>query len=406
MQDRELYAKLLGLRPPWTITDVEVRMGDRAVNVLVSRDPDVPLACPECGEACPRYDGRVRRWRHLDTMQFQTLLIAEVPRTKCAVHGVLQVRVPWAEENSRFTALFECLVIDWLKEASVLAVARLIGISWDEASGIQERAVRRGLARRQDEPTTKLGIDETSFKKRHEYVSVISDLQGSKVLHVLDGRSKEAVSGYFEGLAPDIKAAVQVVAMDMWEPFIKSVSEQLPQAAIAFDRFHVAKHLNDAVDRVRRSEHRELLARGDNRLVRSKYLWLQNPEDMKPERRRDFLALRDTSLRVARAWALKECARHLWYYQRRSVAESRWNAWLGWAQRCRLPPMAKVGRMVKAHFDGVMNAVVLGVTNAASESINARIQRVKRLANGFRNRERFKNAIYFHVGGLDLYPRP
>jgi transposase len=406
MQDRDLYVKILGLEAPWTVTDVEVLMRERTVNVHVSRDPHAPLECPECGQRCPRYDGRVRRWRHLDTMQFETMLIAEVPRSKCQTHGVLQVRVPWAEENSRFTALFECLVIDWLKEASIVAVSRLLGLSWDEAAGIQERAVRRGLARRRNQATPALGIDETSFKKRHEYVSVICDLKRAKVLHVLDGRGKEPVVAYFKAMPKKIKSAIEAVTMDMWEPFISAVSEQLPQAAIAFDRFHIAKHLNDAVDKVRRSEHRELTGKGDQRLVRTKYLWLQNPEDMSPARRTDFLALRDTSLRVARAWALKEHARHLWYYRRRSSAEASWKWWIGWAQRCRLTPIVKVGRMIKAHFEGVINAAVLGITNAMNESFNSRIQRVKRLANGFRNRERFKNAIYFHLGDLDLYPAP
>jgi transposase len=152
--------------------------------------------CPECGAAKRRYDSRSRRWRHLDTCQFQTILVAEVPRVECAEHGVRQVRVPWGEPGSRFTALFEALVIDWLREASVAGVARHLGLSWTAVAGIMKRAVERGLARREPRLPAHLGVDETSFQKRHEYVTVVLDRVGEgAVVHVADGRGREALDG-------------------------------------------------------------------------------------------------------------------------------------------------------------------------------------------------------------------
>jgi transposase len=405
VQDRELYARLLGLTQPWVVTEVELRLNERVVNVMVSRDPNVPLTCTTCGAEVPRYDSRVRRWRHLDTMQYQTFLVADVPRAKCPEHGVHQVHVPWAEEHSRFTALFEVLAIDWLREASIEAVARMLGLSWDEVAGIQRRAVERGLARRKLKPTPVLGVDETSFKRRHDYVTVLCDAERGRVLSVLDGREKEPLARCLKELPAKVRAKVSFVAMDMSAAYIGAVSEELPNAVIAFDRFHVAKHLNEAVDKVRRTEHRELLEAGNALLGGTRYHWLQNPEDMEPERRKAFIELRSTKLRVARAWALKETARHLWGYRSRTWAEKAWCRWLGWAQRCRLPPLVKVARTIRNHLDGVVNAAASAVTNALSESINSRIQAIKRRACGFRNRERFKMAIYFHLGGLDLYPR-
>jgi transposase len=339
-------------------------------------------------------------------MQYQTYLVAEVPRTKCGEHGVHQIQVPWAEEHSRFTALFEILAIDWLREASVKAVAGMLGLSWDEVAGIQERAVRRGLSRRRPEPVEVLGIDETSFQKRHEYVTAICDVRRGRVLHVMDGRGKDEVEKWLEALPEKLRRRVKIVAMDMWEAYIAAVENKLPDAEIAFDRFHVAMHLNDAVDKVRREEHRKFRASGNDLLKGTKYLWIQNEENMTPENVEALSSLKNKSLRVARAWAIKEMARHLWYYRSRGWAEKVWKRWLGWVQRCRLQPMMRVGRMIRNHFDGVMTAVISGVTNAASEATNSRIQWVKRLACGFRNRERFKMAIYFHLGGLDLYPRP
>ena len=406
MRDKELYATILGIRAPWKVQDVELDPGAERVTVHIWHSPSLVLRCPECRKSCPGYDTRERRWRHLDTCQYRTVLVADVPRVRCPEHGVLQVRVPWSEPGSGFTALLEALVIDWLKEASIATVARRLRLSWDQVDGIQARAVRRGLARRKRERITHVGVDETSYQRRHQYVTVVNDLARSRVLYVADGRKEEALDRFYAGLSEAQLEGIEAVAMDMWQPFIKATLKAVPAAEskIAFDRFHVAKCLGEAVNNVRKTEHRELRARGDDRLTRTKYLWLQNPENMSEDRHEAFENLRDTNLKVARAWAIKETARDLWGYVRRTWAEKAWKKWLGWIARCRLEPMKKAGRTIKEHLWGIINAIVLRVTNAGSESINARIQWIKRTACGFRNRERFRNAILFHCGGLDLYP--
>jgi transposase len=191
MRDRGLYQQILGVPQPWLVTDVELKLDDGQVEVLVSMPPNAELRCPTCQGVCPRYDKRSRRWRHLDTCQYQTVLVADVPRVQCAEHGIKQIDVPWAEERSRFTALFEILVIGWLKEASVNAVSRQLNLGWDAIDGIMERAVARGLARRD---TTglypDLDVDETAFRKRHDYVTVISDPGTKSVIYLCDDRKK------------------------------------------------------------------------------------------------------------------------------------------------------------------------------------------------------------------------
>lgn len=151
MRDVDLYAQILGVTAPWKVTTVDFDSAQQKVVVHLVYDPKKALSCPECDKKAPGYDTRVRRWRHLDTCQFLTILEAEVPRTRCPTHGVHQIRVPWSEPNSRFMALFVALVIDWLREASISAVARLSQLSWDEVDGIKSRAVARGLARRTNE---------------------------------------------------------------------------------------------------------------------------------------------------------------------------------------------------------------------------------------------------------------
>lgn len=408
MQDRQLYQKILGIEKPWKVVGVELDVEDGEVRVHVAHTEPKP-PCPQCHQPSRRYDARPRRWRHLDTCQYPTILVADVPRIECESHGVLQIRVPWAASGSRFTALFEALVIDWLKEASISAVARLFGLSWEEVDGIMQRAVRRGLQRRRNlllPLPQRLGVDETSFRKRHDYVTVVIDQDDNTVVHLADGRRRETLDDFFDDVPHDQREAVESVAMDMWGPYIAAVSDAVPDAErkIAFDRFHVARHMSTAVDQVRRREHKELKAQTINPLTGTRYLWLTNPEAMEVHRLEQLEELKHSCRKTARAWAIKELAGDLWHYRSRHWARQAWLRWYSWAIRSQLEPVRRVARMVKTHLEGIINAVVLGVTNARSEGVNAKIQWIKYTARGFRNRERFRNSIYFHLGGLDLYP--
>ena len=404
MTETTLYERLLGIAHPWRVHDVRLALEQGDVEVGVEFVGDT-LVCPACGAPCPGYDRRPRVWRHLDTMQYRTLVRAEVPRVRCAAHGVQQVPVPWADAQARFTALFEAMVIDWLQVASFAAVARQCRLSWDQVAGIQARAVRRGLSRRAVAAAPLVGVDETSFQRRHEYVTVVNDLTAlePRVLYVADGRDRAALDGYFAAVGAAGCAQIEMVAMDMWPAYIGSVHDHT-EAPIAFDTFHIAQHLGAAVDQVRRAENRALQQHGDDRLAKTRYLWLTRPANLTPRQRRTFTPLRMSALRVARAWAIKESALQLWHYRSRGWAERMWSRWYAWAIRSRLEPIKKVARMIKRHWDGVINAVLTNVTNARSEGINAKVQWIKRQACGYRNRERFRNAIYFHLGGLDLYP--
>jgi len=407
VDDRALYQTILGLSAPWEVERVELREAAGVVDVWVTEAVGTRFPCPACDAAAPLYDHVERRWRHLDTCQFRTLLCARVPRVACPTHGVTTVRVPWAEPGSRFTLLFERLAIAWLKDATPTAVARRLGLSWDEARGIQERAVRRGLARRVAAPVARLGIDEKSFLKRHQYVSVVVDLDQARVLHVADERKAESLAPYFAGLTPQQRDGITAIAMDMWEPYRKTVRAHVPDAdaKIVFDKFHILQHVGDAVDQVRRAEHKALAAAGDTRLARTKYAWLKHPANFTRDAWREFQALRESTLQSARAWAMKESLRRLWDYRYVGAARTFFRRWYGWAMRSRLEPMRKVARMLKAHLENILTYLTHRITNAVTEGLNAKIQWIKYAARGYRDREAFKMAIYFHCGGLDLEPR-
>jgi len=404
MRDKDLYTQILGISPPWKVTDVELSVDSGEVKVFIEQRSGTVHQCPKCGVECPGYDRRQRSWRHLDTCQLKTILVAEVPRIRCPEHGVITVQVPWSEPGSGFTALFEALVINWLKEASLAAVSRQLGLSWNAIDRIMQRAVGRGLARRTVMQPEHIGVDETSFRKRHDYVTVVSD--GSKVLYVSDDRKRTSLAGFYESLTEEQISAIKSVSMDMWPAYIRATRNAIPDAAekISFDKFHVAKYLGEAVDKVRRVEHRALLAEGRTDLVRSKHQWLRNPNNMTHKQWREFKALRESTLRTARAWAIKEFAMGLWHYSSRTWAIKAWKRWLSWAVRCRLAPVKKVAQTIKEHLWGIINAIVMKVDNGGAESINSRIKMIKVRSRDFRNKARDRNAIYFHFGRLDLYP--
>jgi transposase len=407
MNDRKLYEQILGIGDPWHVERVDLRLDSGEVLIYVEGTSAAEV-CPECGRRCPRQDSSERRWRHLDTCQYRTILVATVPRIRCPDHDVRQVGVPWAEERSRFTAMFEALVIDWLRATENLsAVAKGMGLSWEEVSGVRGRAVARGMKRRgRATLPAAIGVDETSITRGHEYITVVNALSEARVLDVFNERTSESFSAFWSQYSPAELAVVEKVAMDMWPPYMASTRQHLTTAdeKIVFDKFHILKHIGHAVDLVRRREERELRAAGDKRLLKTRYLWLTHPERLEGEARRRIDSLRRGSLRTARAFRYKEHASHLWGYVRRGMAERMWKQWLHCTLRCKLEPIRKVARMIRDHWTGVINAACSDITNAMSESVNSHIQRIKKRACGFRSRSRFREAILFHLGQLDLYP--
>ena len=399
-------SRLLDLESPWVVAELEVFHEQAMVKVHIGHDCSEGLVCPQCGAVSPGYDQRNRQWRHLDTMEYRTYLSCEVPRVECAEHGVMTVEVPWTETRSRYTARFEALVIDWLKESSTAAVSRVLRLSWNAIDGIKQRAVRRGLSRREAGQLGQVCVVETAFKKRHDYVTVVSDHTDGTVIHVGEDRKKKTLKQWYHSLSKAQLQSISSVSIDMWPAFINATLEAVPGAhnKIAFDKFHVAKYLTEAVDKVRRQEHNALLQVGVDDLKGTKYDWLKNRANMTHQQKLRFKVLRDRSLKTARAWAIKELAMSLWDYVSRSWAEKAWNKWLSWALRCRLEPVKKAARTIKIHLWGILNAVVLDVSNGPAESVNSRIKMTKAKSRRYRNKQRFINDIYFHLGGLDLYP--
>ena len=407
MRDVELYRYVLGLQTPWTVSRVDLSVTEQRVDVWAEHADESRWPCPECGRELGLYDhAEERAWRHLDTCQFVTYLHARPPRVACPAHGVRQVRVPWAEPHARFTLLFERFAIDVLKECDIRGATRILRISWDEAWHLMERAVARGQRAKAPRVPTCLGVDEKAAAKGHRYLTLVCDLQDATVEYIADDRKQASLDRYFETLTPDQRASIQAIAMDMWEPYVQSVLTHVPEGAtkMVFDRYHIMSHMGNAVDDVRKREHRVLREDGDEVLAGSKYVWLYAGPNVPEKHQSRLLGLLQRPLKTARAWAIKESLRDLWQYHRLGWATAYWTRWYFWATHSRLEPVIKVAKMLKRHLRNVLSYFAHRITNAVSEGLNSKIQTIKKMAYGFRNLDHFKTAIYFHCGGLQLYP--
>jgi len=402
MKDTEFFAQALGLKEPWRVKAVRMDVAARRVEVELECAKTV---WSEGGERLHVQGYEERKWRHLDTMQFETVLLARVPRVKYPGGRTEMVRVPWAEPHGRFTLQYECFAIEVLLAChSVSAACALLGLDWSSAQRIIDRAVERGLARRSLEGIERVGMDEKSFGRGQDYIAVLNDLGKGRVLEVTLGHDTESGRRLWQTFTPEQRGGVQAAAMDMSAGFALATRIEAPQVKIVFDRYHVSALLNKAVDEVRRSEHRARQQEGDDILKGSKQLWLYNPANLSEERFEAFQKLWAINLKTSRAWLVKENFVGFWEEEGIWLGEKYFKSWYNHAIRTQLEPIKKAARSLKKHVEGLLNYFEYPISNALSESINSRIQSLKATARGFRSFAHYRTRILFFLGKLHLQP--
>ena len=409
MDEKALFTKILKIHLPWFVKEVVVNEKDQRIDIYVDHEREIQVRCPECDRFYGMYDhGPERVYRHLDTCEMSTFIHVRPPRVNCPTHGVKQIDSEFGENGSDMTFAFESYVIRLAQECSIEAVKRLCGLSWERGWNALERAVGRGRSRKVHRIPARIGVDEKSIAKGHRYESLVYDLDGGTVEYVCDDRRQESLESYYRQFSEEELKGVEAVAMDMWDPYIAATKAYVPEAKkkIVFDRFHVMGQVLKAVDKVRKIEHKQLSERGEEVLKGTKYLWLWSEENIPLWRREEFDSIRAKDLRICRAWAIKENLRYLWDYHYEALMRKYFKRWYFWATHSRLDPIKKAAKTLKVHLDNIVTYARHRITNALGESINAKIEKVKRLACGFRNRSHYRTAIYFHCGGLDLFPKP
>lgn len=267
-----------------------------------------------------------------------------------------------------------------------------------------ERAVQRGLERRSVAELRLVGLDEKSFGRGQSYISVMTDLQEARVLEVTPGNSTQSGCALWQALPEEQRERVEAAAMDMSAGFAAATAIEAPHVAIVHDKFHVSKLLNEAVDKVRREEHRALKREGDERLTKSRQLWLYNPVNLEDARLDAFQDLLAQNLKTSRAWFHKENFMDFWQQESAWSAEGYFKRWYASAIRSRLAPVKKVARTLKDHLSNLLNYFSYPITNAVTEGLNSKIQQLKAAARGFRSFRNYRTRILFFCGKLDLLP--
>lgn len=401
MNDVQLFQMALGLTPPWQVRDCRFDPAQSRLDIELDFPKGSLFACPECGAPAKAYDTEDKQWRHLNFFQHTCYLHARLPRVQCDQCGVRQVQVPWARPGSGFTLLFEAFVLSLARHMPVLAVANLVGEHDTRLWRLIDHWVNQAREERDDSAVREVGIDETSSKRGHNYISVFVDLQERRVLFATPGKDAATVQAF----AQDLKAhggdpeKIAEVCSDMSAAFIAGVRDHLPRAAQTFDKFHLIKLINEAVDEVRRAEQAEL----PEVLHKTRYLWLKNPDNLSHQQLKQLLGFLESqqTLKTARAYRLKLSFQQL-FNQNKGDAERFLKDWYFWATHSRLEPMIKVAKTIWEHQAGVLRWFQSRVNNGILEGINSLIQAAKAKARGYRTVRNLITMVYLIAGRLDI----
>ena len=363
------------------------------------------LRCGVCRKPCRRVHGirNRREWRDLSMRKLRLVLRYQPRRVQCPRCGVRVEDFPWAEPWARVTRALANAAASLTRELSWQGTARHFALNWKTVAGIVQRAVRYGLRQRKRPPVHRIGIDEVSRRKGQVYLTVVYDLERRVLLWVGEDRTEEGVKKFFtEELGKRRCRTLRVVCMDMWAAYVNLVREHAPQAQILFDRFHIVKHLQEAVDEVRRSEVRRLTGKEKITFKSTRWLLLKNPWNLTNEQKERLSTLVRWNSPIVRAYYLKESFQLFWDYRQEKRAQDLLSKWMSSAMRSRLEPFKKFVRMLRSHLDGILPWTKLQLSNGAVEGMNNKIKSISHRSFGFRKAQYFIAAIYHCCARLPL----
>lgn len=362
--------------------------------------------CPECGEAGSIHETRAARlWRDLAFGETVTLLRYAPRRVACEECGVHVESVPWAAPKSRFTRRMEELVAYLAQQMSKTAVCKLAGIDWRTVGTIVERIIGEKLDPTRLDDLTVIGVDELSFKRHHNYVTVVVDHVRQRIVWVGEGKSSETLGEFFKALGPERAKLLTHVTMDLSAAYRTSVTEHAPQAEQVFDRFHIQRLASDAVDAVRRGEMRAAESTDDAKALKgTRWALLKSPWNLNTSETSKLADLQRDNQRIFRAYLLKEGLADVLRRRQPGVAARQLARWCGWASRSRLKPFVKLARTIKRHSAGILAYVRTGLSNGPTEGLNNKTRLITRRAYGFHSAPALIAMIFLCCGGITLSP--
>lgn len=399
MKETELIQIALMLTPPWKVAECQFDVNQKRLDIHLDFAKGSRFSCPTCGQSdCAVHDTDQKSWRHLNFFQHETYMYARVPRIKCSKCGVRVIGVPWAREGSGFTLLFEAYIMLLAPSMPVKRIAELVSEHDTRLWRLLQHHVNEAREQADYSDVKQVGIDETSSKRGHNYVTIVVDLKESKSIFATEGKDNTTIGLFKDDLVKHggEPEAIVDVSCDMSPAFIKGIEENLPNAQITFDKFHIIKTLNTAVDEVRRQEQT-----GHPELKNTRYIFLKNPKNLtrKQEDKLGDLKLKDLNLKTMRAYHLRLNFQELWL-QPPDQAEHFLKKWYYWATHSRIEPMKKAAKTMKQHWDGILNWFKSGINNGILEGINSLVQAAKARARGYRTNEYLITMVYLLTGKL------
>lgn len=362
--------------------------------------------CSGCGcRVRSIYDARERRWRHLDVAGMQLDLRYRLRRVDCKRCGVVVELVPWAEHNSWFTVDFEDMTAYLGQHCAKAVVAAMMRVSWRTVGAIIKRVVARRGAKDLLDGLTHIGVDELSYRRHHEYITVVLDHRAGRVVWAARGKSADTLRGFFSDLGAERCAKLQAITIDMSPAYVAAVTEAAPQAKIVFDKFHVQRLGQDALDQVRRAEARKAQDSAERTALKySRFALQKNPWNLSVREHEKVSQVQRTSQPLYRAYLLKETLADILTRRQPNVARCKLEEWIDWATRSRLAPFVRVARTIRKHLEGIIAYVATGLTNARSEGLNGKVRTITRRSYGFHSASSLIAMLFLCCSGIALLP--
>jgi transposase len=368
--------------------------------VYLELDRRCKSVCSSCKRKVPRYDTlKERRWKHVPMWGIPITLAYSPRRVKCPKCGIRVEDIPWTQGKSPIALPLTVVLATWARILAWNVVGQIYGFHWNTVRKAVKDIVDYGLENRDLSNLLYIGVDEISRKKGHVYHTQVYDLTEKKLIWSGEDRTSETLKAFFDYLGEDHCKKIEAVCCDMWAPYVDAIKEHLPNALLVFDKFHIVRHLLNAVDDVRKEEAKRL---DSDLLKKTRYIWLKNPWNLTEIQKTKLSDLEKINLKVNRAYILKEAFRRFWDYSYPAWAKKYLDRWFWWATHSRLEPIRKFAWMIRRHQDDILNYFKVRIDNGAVEGLNNKAKSISHRAYGYRSAETFKLALYHSMSDLPM----
>ncbi len=406
MNSKEIFTLALNIGEPWYIKDIQIEIPKGTIVGRIEIKIDFKQGYKfkdKQGKETTAHDTVERHWRHLNFFQHECYITARVPRIKTEGDGIENVRVPWAREGSGFTLLFEALSMLLIEfEMPVRKAAKLMGIYDTRLWRIFKYWISKAVNAVEQEDISSLGIDETSTRKGHNYVTIAVDMESNRVIYATPGKDAATIDNLKQhliekGCEPE---KIKQSCIDMSPSFIAGIMNNFPDAKITFDKFHLTKLINEAMDNLRKAERKEIA-----QLKGYKYLFLKQDKNLNKAQRELKYYFLTSYPKLGEGYRLKELFSDFWSLKNPEEAAGYLSYWCDLVEDSKILPFLKVSATIKSHWSGIINYFNSKLNNGILEGINSKIQLAKKRARGYRNIDNFICMIYFIAGKLKFdYP--